>query len=112
MAEKLGHHLKMGRQKKFMTLRTVEERTGISNAYLSQLENGRISKPSPKVLHKLAAVYGISYSRLMDLAGYPLESDELLIKQRASSHFRDITADEEEKLLEYLEFLRNRRGAE
>ena len=95
-----------------MTLRSVEERTGISNAYLSQLENGKISNPSPRVLHKLAAVYRLSYNRLMDLAGYPLVQSESVPKQRTASRFRDITGEEEEKLLEYLDFLRSKRGAQ
>lgn len=40
-----------------MTLREVEDETGISNAYLSQLETGKIKKPSFEVVSKLYNLY-------------------------------------------------------
>ena len=48
---------KQKRLSKGLTLRQVEEKTGISNAYLSQLENGKIKKPSYDTIQKLNAVY-------------------------------------------------------
>ena len=39
------------------TLRDVEEKTGISNSYLSQLETGKVSKPSFEVVVKLCNLY-------------------------------------------------------
>ena len=67
----LGNFLKKARKRNELTLRFVEDKTGISNAYISQLENGKITKPSPVILKKLSDIYLISYERLMDLAGYP-----------------------------------------
>ena len=49
----LGQVLKESREKSNKTMRDVEEATGISNAYLSQLENDKIKKPSANVLYKL-----------------------------------------------------------
>ncbi len=40
-----------------LTLRTVEKETGISNAYLSQIENGKIKDPSYRVVMTLNAFY-------------------------------------------------------
>ena len=40
-----------------MTLRFVEEKTGISNCYLSQLETGKIKKPSFNAVIKLVRLY-------------------------------------------------------
>lgn len=40
-----------------LTLREVQKATGISNAYLSQLENGLIKKPSHDTVQKLTAFY-------------------------------------------------------
>lgn len=66
--------LKQLRMKKGVTLRQVQNDTGVSNAYLSQLETGKASEPSPRVLRKLATYYGASYGHLMQVAGYlPLE---------------------------------------
>ena len=57
------------------TLRAVEKETGISNAYLSQLENGSVKRPRPRVLHKLADFYAVSYEDLMTKAGYLTRDD-------------------------------------
>jgi transcriptional regulator with XRE-family HTH domain len=39
------------------TLRQVENETGISNSYLSRLENGKVKKPSFDIVTKLSAYY-------------------------------------------------------
>jgi HTH-type transcriptional regulator, competence development regulator len=98
------------------TLRQVEEATGnaVSNAYLSQLEKGRVQKPSPNVLHSLAAVYGVPYESLMEKAGYLLPSGVGEVKRRrrlGALALDDLSADEEEELLKYLAFLRSRKPA-
>ena len=94
------------------TLRQVEEATGnaVSNAYLSQLEKGKIRKPSPNVLHHLAAVYAVPYEALMEKAGYLLPQSESGRRRRlAAFAIDDLTAEEEEELLKYLAFLRSRK---
>ena len=70
-ASELGAVLADLRRAKGLSLREVEEATGkaVSNAYLSQLENGKIRKPSPNVLHSLAAIYAVPYEALMEKAG-------------------------------------------
>lgn len=45
------------RKEKGWTLRQVEDATGISNSYLSQLESGKIKKPSQSVVTKLINFY-------------------------------------------------------
>lgn len=115
MIQKIGNYLKQQRQKQGLTLRAVEKKTGISNAYLSQLENNKISEPSPKTLHKLAECYNIPYNRLLKLVGYPISDgiDEGYMGRvavfRRGSEFDDLTPEEEQKLKEYLEFLRSKR---
>src|SRR5437763_4346708 len=66
----LGTELRAVRELRRLSLREVEEATGISNAYLSQLENDKIKKPSPHFLHKLAGLYDVPYDVLMESAGY------------------------------------------
>jgi len=102
------------RRAKGLSLRDVEEATGkaVSNAYLSQLENGKIRKPSPNVLHSLSGVYAVPYETLMEKAGYLLPSGQGDGRRRsrrlAAFAIDDLTAEEEEELLKYLAFLRSR----
>ena len=108
----LGTLLADLRTAKGLSLREVEEATGkaVSNAYLSQLENGRIRKPSPNVLHSLADVYAAPYEALMERAGYLLPSPNGGEHRKRLAIFAidDLTAEEEEELLKYLAFLRSR----
>jgi HTH-type transcriptional regulator, competence development regulator len=109
----LGSLLADLRVAKGLSLRQVEEATekAVSNAYLSQLEKGKIRKPSPYVLHGLAAVYGVPYEALMEKAGYLLPSDrDGGVRRQRLSVFAidDLSAAEEEELLKYLAFLRSR----
>jgi len=108
----LGALLADLRSAKRLSLREVEEATGkaVSNAYLSQLENGKIRKASPNVLHSLAEVYGVPYEALMEKAGYllPSENGPAHRKRLAAFAIDDLTAEEDEELLKYLAFLRSR----
>ena len=101
------------RTAKGLSLRQVEEATdkAVSNAYLSQLEKGKIRKPSPNVLHSLAAVYAVPYEALMEKAGYLLPAEGGAAGRRrrlAAFAIDDLTSGEEEELLKYLAFLRSR----
>jgi len=108
----LGALLAHLRVAKGFSLRQVEDRAdgAVSNAYLSALEKGRIQKPSPHVLHSLAAVYAVPYETLMEKAGYLLPSEDECGRSRRLAAFAidDLTAEEEEELLKYLAFLRFR----
>ena len=109
----LGALLSDLRTAKGLSLRQVEEATekAVSNAYLSQLENGRIRKPSPNVLQSLAQVYAVPYEALLEKAGYllpPEGSDGRRRRRLAAFAIDDLTAEEEEELLKYLAFLRSR----
>lgn len=106
----LGPFLKSARELKALSLREVERSTGVSNAYLSQLESGRIREPSPNVLHKLTTLYGVDYVETMELAGYP--SPKLIGRRRADaslSRLGPVSAEEASQLAEYLAFIRGRR---
>lgn len=113
MNKTLGDHLRQVRKERGLTLRAVEEKTGISNSYLSQLENNRITKPSPSVLHRLSESYKISYERLMQLAGYPLpmsiEMEDMRPSFRTGGDFDGLTEEEKKRVLEFIEFLKSRR---
>lgn len=100
------------RTTKRLTLRDVEEASGkaVSNAYLSQLENGHITSPHPNILHALSRVYGVAYEVLMEKAGYITPGGVPVAATFAIGE--DLTQEEQEKLLEYLAFIRSRRTDE
>jgi HTH-type transcriptional regulator, competence development regulator len=114
-AEALGAYLKSVRAGLNLSLREVETAADnqVSNAYLSQLENGKIAKPSPHILHALAGAYHIPYEKLMERAGYiaptPAVTGKAAKHGRLATHSIDhLTAEEEKELLNYLAYWRTR----
>jgi transcriptional regulator with XRE-family HTH domain len=106
----LGALLRDARSALGLSLREVETKAGVSNAYLSQLEGAKIKQPSPAILHKLCEAYGASYSAALEYAGYPVPNEnQSSAKQRFVSRLGRTTPDEESALVEYLQFLRTRK---
>ncbi len=114
VAVTLGQYLASIRMDRKMSLRSVEEKSGkeVSNAYLSQLENGKIQQPSPSILNTLAEIYGVDYLQLMELAGYLSATAAHSAAQRhgriATFSEHNLSSDEEEELLRYLQFMRSK----
>jgi HTH-type transcriptional regulator, competence development regulator len=118
----LAKYLREIRTVQGKSLRAVEEATGISNAYLSQLERGEATKPSPDKLHALAKFYEISYTDLMRAAGYlkaapssplmaaasatPSPLPERLSALQAALMSAPLTPEEEDAVVKYIQFLR------
>ena len=61
------------RKAKGLTLRQLEQATGISNAALSQIETGWIVDPSFRKIVKIAQVLGLSLTRLAKEASHETE---------------------------------------
>lgn len=76
MSETLGQWLKARREELGMSLRDVERATEgvVSNAALSQIETGKIERPSLMAVVHLAAVYA-------------LPSDEIFSRALAGKHY-------------------------
>lgn len=121
----LGQYLWDLRKAANMTLRDVEEASErkVSNAYLSQIETGRITSPSPAILQELSKVYesrlpsnapvACSYERMMELAGHLRPSGEAPCERRSrlpTFAAEQLTPEEEDELLKYLAFIRMRKG--
>lgn len=106
----LGNHLAAIRNERGFSLRQVEELSNnlVSNAYLSQIETGRVRHPSPNILHSLAEVYKTDYGQLMKMAGYIGSATDRSNNSRriATLSSLNVTEAEEMELVEYLKFRR------
>jgi transcriptional regulator with XRE-family HTH domain len=115
MEGKLAEELRRIRGIRNVSLREVEKATGISNAYLSQLERGDATKPSPNILYKLAQFYCVPYESLMEAAGYMKKTGVGSGKPKKPSAVQaalmsaDLTEDETRLVAEYVKFLRSQR---
>jgi len=90
-----GRYLRELREKKGVTLMQVEEATGLSNAYISQLETGvRRRIPPPDRLKKLANYFNVTIKELLEKAGY-VDSGEVgeTFAQKVNKAFLHVTND-------------------
>jgi HTH-type transcriptional regulator, competence development regulator len=103
----LGGILKEARELRRFSLRDVENQSGISNAYLSQLENDKIKKPSANTLYKLSGLFNINFDDLMVTAGIVEKKNETVSASNDFAFSSDnITEHEREELIKYLKYLR------
>lgn len=113
-ANSLGSFLKEKRKMKGYSLRDVEELKSISNAYLSQIENGKIKKPSANILYKLSQLYEVPFDLLLKVSGIINNNREenRNYPKTATGHAlfsENLTEEEEKQLTEYLKFIRQQK---
>ena len=112
--ETLGSFLKEIREVNSLTIRQIEDATGISNAYLSLLENDKIKKPSANVLYKLASVYNIELSLLLSAAGIIQKKDDgvsdeqNILAQRIAFYASKLSKEEQKEIFNYLKFMKHK----
>src|SRR5256885_230873 len=111
---KLGEQLRALREVKRKSVRRAAQDTGLSNAYLSQLERGIAKNPSPHLLNRLSDYYGAPHDALMSAAGYVKSSPKSKVEQSQSSlevllKSARLTAEEEEEVKNFVRFLRSKR---
>lgn len=116
----LGGFLKDLRLNLGWSLRDVQARTGgrIHNAYLSQIESGKVGAPAVETLVLLAEAYGVDLWSIFHRAGWvperPPAVDTVGSAGRraalADGVLEDLTDEEVDELVAYAEFLKARRG--
>ncbi len=94
-----GEYLKSLREKQRLSLREVERDSGVSNAYIAQIERGDRPAPSPDILRKLAPVYNVTVQLLLEKAGYLEEPEQTMSEQeRVERAYRYAVQDPEFKM--------------
>lgn len=114
MMSSLGVTLKDARKNIGLTLMQVESMVGISNAYLSQLENDKIKNPSVNILSKLSSLYKVplktllSNANMIDKKEVQQEEANLSFAQNIAFRAEGLTDDERNDVLRYLEFVKSK----
>lgn len=110
----LGPQLRSIRENIGFTLQDMNAICDLQTGYLSQLERGRIQKPSPDVLAKLAETYQVDFTHLMQLAGYNVPPPKPPIKRHTlegqALDTTELTAREEQELFRYLHLILREKG--
>lgn len=67
-SEVFGTHIKKLRQNSNLSPKDIENRSGISQDYLQQIENGKTSIPSHSDIKKLSEVFNVDIATLLSIA--------------------------------------------
>jgi HTH-type transcriptional regulator, competence development regulator len=105
----LGEILRRARGYRGLSLRQVEQKIGVPNAHLSQIERGSIRRPDVAILMELAELYELDYRLVAEWAGYldPLaRRPSSRLAGMALRLFVDLGPAAQHAALEYLDQLR------
>jgi transcriptional regulator with XRE-family HTH domain len=88
----------------------------VTNGYLSQIESGTVTQPSPNMLYHLAQVYDLDYGDLLVRAGHRIPHSDDTARRGILAGFpmnalEELTESERSELLEYIAFLRSKRAS-
>lgn len=93
-----GEYIRQLRKQLKMSQRDVEREYGVSNAYLSQLEQGDKPPPRPDILKKLALAYRVTVREMMLRAGYFDEPEVTATEdERVEAAFQYVMSDPDYK---------------
>jgi transcriptional regulator with XRE-family HTH domain len=69
-SHEFGKYLKELRKSKKITVKALADKSGVSQSYLTNVENNKRGIPSPEILKKISGPLGVTYEELMIKAGY------------------------------------------
>lgn len=103
----IGRTIATYRSQQGLSLRALSESSGISLAYLSELEHGQ-KEPSGTILHQLAGSFGISLPELVHTIADQLEAEDTL----PDLSLEDLESEEIGELSRFADWLRWRKTRE
>ena len=81
MSIKIGEYIQKLRESNNLSQRRLGELAEVSNTEISRIESGERQEVSPSVLKAIAPFLGVSYGKLMQVAGY-IETAGRILKRR------------------------------
>ncbi|PEI37465.1 hypothetical protein CN641_27715 [Bacillus pseudomycoides] len=100
-----GSYIKEKRIEKKLSLREAARLSEMSHPYLSQLENGKNSKPSIEIIQKLSKGLGIPNGSLMMAAGYINDPFEYSTNQKKVAEISSMVNASQEDTFNLFELL-------
>lgn len=105
--ESLAQAVARLRQATGLSMRQLEQQTGIDRSVLSRIESGEKRQPTPRTLTKLASALEVSQSELFTLAGYSATEAQALpaIRPYLRTKYGHLSPKAQDELAVFLENL-------
>jgi transcriptional regulator with XRE-family HTH domain len=101
------------REQSGLSVRELEDVSGVARSVISRLERGEYLQPTPSTLNRLASALGIDASQLLTAAGYTTNQADALpsIRPYLRNKYGHLSGDERQQLAEFVEKLEAGRRA-
>jgi transcriptional regulator with XRE-family HTH domain len=111
-ARRLGALIRQYREAQGLSLRDLEDQTGIDDGLLTRMEGGVILTPAPDKLGRIAEALDIPLADLYGLADYAVPSELPTLKPYLRTKYRRLPSAAADQLEAYAERLAKRHGVD
>jgi transcriptional regulator with XRE-family HTH domain len=111
-ARRLGALIRKYRDARGLSLRDLEDQTGIDDGLLARMEGGAILTPAPDKLGRIAEALGIPLADLYGLAEYAVPSELPTLRPYLRTKYRRLPTEAADQLEAYAERLAKRHGVD
>ena len=109
-AKELGRQLRSRREELRLSLRDLEQQTGIDNGTIARIEQGAFQAPRPDKLSRIADALGLSLADVFALAEYVAPDELPTFAPYLRSKYRDLPAPAVEELERSFKRITKRHG--
>lgn len=105
-----GSIIKNRREELGLSLKKIEEETGISPSYINRIEKGQRKAPSYRIIEQLAKALDLPVNKLMQVAEVPVQDEvssieELLLTSQFTVNGKRASKQSKEKMVEFIKRL-------
>lgn len=125
MSSALGDYIEQERNARGWTYRDLEDKTGVSRNALYDMQRGKTKTPKLETLYRIAQALEVPLNRILTVAGFPVDplpdnnaqakrlaelADALPWIAQVVDDLSQLTPDQKEGVLAYLEAVMRRKG--
>jgi transcriptional regulator with XRE-family HTH domain len=107
-AQAIGAYLQQQREALGLSLRDLEERSGVGNSVIARFENGQINRPDPDKLAKLSRALGVSLNEVLAAGDVTSGADLPAMPAYLRSRYEDLP----EQMNRYFDRMARRHGVD
>lgn len=105
-----GSIIKNRREELGLSLKQIEEQTGISPSYINRIEKGQRKAPSYRIIEQLAKALDLPVSKLTNIAEAPVQNEvptleELILTSQFTVNGKRASKQSKEKVVEFIKKL-------
>jgi transcriptional regulator with XRE-family HTH domain len=111
-AQRLGAVIREHRQAAGLSLRDLDELTGVDNSLIARMEQGAILTPAPDKLSRIAEALHIPLADLYAIAGYDAPNELPALRPYLRTKYRRLPSSAADELEAYIDHLEQKHGVD